>query len=327
MRQPKRGASEGSAQTGSHKTSLGDEPLTYRLGMDNRAEVRDFLTSRRARITPEQAGIEPVGRRRRVPGLRREEVSRLAGLSVDYYTRVERGNLSGVSDSVLDAIARALQLDQAEHDHLYDLARSAKAPPRRTKPRSDATATVRPELQYLLDAVTGAPAFIANNRMDILAANTLGYALYSDMYRGPVRPANHSRFIFLDPRAHNFYTDWESAASVNVAILRRDAGRNPHDRRLAELVGELSMRSDEFRARWAAHNVRRHYAGTKRFNHPVVGVLELTYQTIELEGDPGNSMTIYPAVPASPSDEKLRLLATWAATENIVELATARRAN
>ena len=290
--------------------------------MDNRAEVRQFLSTRRGRITPEQAGLEPYGGRRRVPGLRREEVARLAGVSVDYYTRLERGNLNGVSDSVLDAIARALELDRAEHDHLYDLARAANTSGRK-RAASAVPAGVRPELQYLLDAITGAPAFIGNNRMDILAANTLGYALYSDMYRSTARPANHSRFIFLDPRSHDFYTDWERAASTNVAILRREAGRHPHDKGIAELVGELSMRSDEFRTRWAAHNVRRHYAGTKFFQHPVVGLLELNYQVLELEEDPGHTLTVYPAIPGSPSDEALKLLASWAATENIVESAKA----
>jgi len=290
--------------------------------MDNRAEVRQFLSSRRARITPEQAGLELYGGRRRVPGLRREEVARLAGVSVDYYTRLERGNLTGCSDSVLDAIARALELDRAEHDHLYDLARAAHASGRK-RPAAPVPSGVRPELQYLLDTITGAPAFIGNNRMDIVAANALGYALYSDMYRGAARPANHSRFIFLDPRSHDFYTDWDRAASVNVAILRREAGRSPHDKGIAELVGELSMRSDEFRTRWAAHNVRRHYAGTKFFQHPVVGLLELNYQVLGLEEDPGHTLTVYPATPGSPSDEALKLLASWAATENIVESAQA----
>lgn len=290
--------------------------------MDHRAEIREFLASRRGRISPEQAGVEPSGGRRRVPGLRREEVARLAGVSVDYYTRLERGNLEGVSDSVLDAISRALALDPAEHDHLYDLARAAAPTARRVRSTAVA-ATVRPELQYFLDAITGAPAFITNNRMDMLAANALGFALYSEMYRGPQRPANRSRFIFLDPRAHDFYPDWERAANVNVAILRRDAGRSPHDRQLAELVGELSMRSEEFRTRWAAHDVRRHYAGRKQFQHPVVGLLELTFQAIELDQDPGHSITVYPAVPGSPSDEGLRLLASWAATEGVVERARA----
>lgn len=294
--------------------------------MDNRAEVRQFLSSRRGRITPEQAGIEPYGGRRRVPGLRREEVARLAGVSVDYYTRLERGNLSGVSDSVLDAIAGALELDRAEHDHLYDLARAANTSGRKRAASAGAASPskVRPELQYLLDAITDAPAFIGNNRLDIVAANTLGYALYSDMYRNPSRPANHSRFIFLDPRAHNFYTDWDRAANTNVAILRREAGRNPHDKGIAELIGELSMRSDEFRTLWAAHNVRRHYAGTKFFQHPVVGLLELNYQVLGLEEDPGHTLTVYPATPGSPSAEALKLLASWAVTENIVETAQAQ---
>ena len=294
--------------------------------MDNRAEVRQFLSSRRGRITPEQAGIEPYGGRRRVPGLRREEVARLAGVSVDYYTRLERGNLSGVSDSVLDAIAGALELDRAEHDHLYDLARAANTSGRKRAASAGAAvpAKVRPELQYLLDAITDAPAFIGNNRLDIVSANTLGYALYSDMYRNPSRPANHSRFIFLDPRAHNFYTDWDRAANTNVAILRREAGRNPHDKGIAELIGELSMRSDEFRTLWAAHNVRRHYAGTKFFQHPVVGLLELNYQVLGLEEDPGHTLTVYPATPGSPSAEALKLLASWAVTENIVETAQAK---
>jgi len=291
--------------------------------MDNRAEVRQFLSSRRGRITPEQAGIEPYGGRRRVPGLRREEVARLAGVSVDYYTRLERGNLSGVSDSVLDAIAGALELDRAEHDHLYDLARAANTSGRKRAAGAAASAPagVRPELQYLLDAITEAPAFIGNNRMDIVAANTLGYALYSDLYRNPSRPANHSRFIFLDPRAHNFYTDWDRAANTNVAILRREAGRNPHDKGIAELIGELSMRSDEFRTLWAAHNVRRHYAGTKFFQHPVVGLLELNYQVLGLEEDPGHTLTVYPATPGSPSEQGLKLLASWAATEKIADMA------
>ncbi|MDQ0824195.1 hypothetical protein QFZ60_000368 [Arthrobacter sp. B2I5] len=294
--------------------------------MDNRAEVRQFLSSRRGRITPEQAGIEPYGGRRRVPGLRREEVARLAGVSVDYYTRLERGNLSGVSDSVLDAIAGALELDRAEHDHLYDLARAANTPARKRAAGTGGSppSKVRPELQYLLDTITGAPAFIGNNRLDIVAANTLGYALYSDMYRSPARPANHSRFIFLDPRAHNFYPDWDRAANTNVAILRREAGRNPHDKGIAELIGELSMRSDEFRTLWAAHNVRRHYAGTKFFQHPVVGLLELNYQVLGLEEDPGHTLTVYPATPGSASEEALKLLASWAVTENIVEMAHAR---
>jgi transcriptional regulator with XRE-family HTH domain len=284
--------------------------------------VREFLASRRAKITPEMAGLTLYGGRRRVPGLRREEVAMLAGVSVDYYTKLERGNLAGTSESVLDAIARALKLDEAERDHLYNLARAA-GPSGRAQRRPLQSGAVRPTLQFMLDAITAAPAFIGNHHMDIVAANQLAYALYSEMYRGSTRPANHSRFIFLDPRAQDFYPNWELAANTNVAILRTQSGRNPFDKRLADLVGELSMRSEEFRTRWAAHNVRRHYAGTKIFRHPVVGELELSYEAMELAEDPGFTLTVYPAVPGSPSDERLRMLASWAATERIQDLAEA----
>lgn len=286
--------------------------------------VREFLASRRARITPEMAGLTLFGGRRRVPGLRREEVALLAGVSVDYYTKLERGNLAGTSESVLDAIARALNLDQAERDHLYNLAR-ASGPSGKAQRRPLQSGAVRPTLQFMLDSMTGSPAFIGNHHMDIVAANQLGYALYSEMYRGPARPANHSRFIFLDPRARDFYPNWDLAANTNVAILRTQSGRNPFDKRLADLVGELSMRSEEFRTRWAAHNVRRHYAGTKIFRHPVVGELELAYEAMELAEDPGFTLTVYPAVPGSPSDERIRMLASWAATERIQDLADAPR--
>ncbi|MFB2581376.1 helix-turn-helix transcriptional regulator [Herbiconiux sp. P15] len=288
--------------------------------MDNRNDVREFLVSRRARITPEQAGVVPTGGRRRVPGLRRDEVARLAGLSVDYYTRVERGNLVGVSDSVLDAVSRALSLDRAERDHLHDLARTANVGARARAPKAPAHA-LRPATQNLLDSITGAAAFVGNNRMDLVAANDLAFALYSEMYRTAARPANHSRFIFLDPRARDFYPDWDRAANVNVQILRRDAGRSPFDRELSDLVGELSVRSEEFRTLWGAHDVRRHYSGAKQFKHPVVGLLELTYHVMELEDDPGHTLTVYTAAPGSASEEGLRLLASWAATERIAEIA------
>ncbi|ASD22552.1 transcriptional regulator [Cryobacterium sp. LW097] len=288
--------------------------------MDNRNEVREFLVSRRARISPEQAGVEPTGGRRRVPGLRRDEVARLAGLSVDYYTRIERGNLTGVSDSVLDAVSRALNLDRAERDHLHDLARTANLGGRTRSPKP-ATHSLRPATQNLLDSITGAAAFVGNNRMDLVAANDLGFALYSEMYRTSARPANHSRFIFLDPRAHDFYPDWDRAANVNVQILRRDAGRSPFDKGLSDLVGELSVRSEEFRTLWGAHDVRRHYSGAKQFRHPAVGSLELTYHVMELEDDPGHTLTVYTPAPGSSSEEALRLLATWAATEHIAEIA------
>jgi transcriptional regulator with XRE-family HTH domain len=281
---------------------------------DHRSEVREFLMTRRARLSPQQAQVQTYGDRRRVTGLRREEVARLAGLSVDYYTRLERGNLKGVSDAVLEAIAQALQLDRGEHEHLFDLARTAN--PSGSRPsRTSVETAVRPELQFMLDAITEAPAFIANNRMDLVAANALATAMYSVLFRGTDRPANFSKHIFLDPGAREFYPDWDRAAWTNVAILRREAGRNPRDKRLAALVGELSMRSDEFRELWGTHDVRKHYAGVKTFRHPVVGLLELNFQSLELDGDPGLAMTVYTATPGSPTAESLRLLASWAATE------------
>ncbi|NHU86242.1 helix-turn-helix domain-containing protein [Kocuria sp. JC486] len=281
----------------------------------NKTEIREFLVSQRGRISPDQAGISPIGGRRRVPGLRREEVANLAGVSVDYYTRIERGNLSGASEEVLDAIAGALRLDPSERDHLHDLAVTANnGKARRRQPQSGTR--VRPELQYLLDAVTAAPAHITNRAMDMVAANALGWAMHPDLDERTGTPPNFSRYVFLDPRAHNFFADWERAADTNVAMLRREAGRNPYDKRLTDLVGELSVRSQEFRDRWAAHNVRKHYAGLKSFVHPVVGPLELTYQSIELDQDPGFALTVYPAVPGSASEEALRLLASWAASEH-----------
>lgn len=288
--------------------------------MDNRTEVREFLSSRRARITPEQAGLTLFGGNRRVPGLRREEAAMLAGVSVDYYTRLERGNLSGVSESVLEALARGLQLDDAERDHLFDLARAANASSRARQGKAQKQ-RIRPSVQFMLDAITGAPAFVRNGRMDILASNRLGIALYSQLYAEPTRPANHSRFIFLNPQALDFYPDWDLAANNNVALLRTESGRNPYDKGLADLVGELSMRSEEFRVRWAAHNVRRHYSGNKFFRHPVVGEIELLFEALQLAEDPGLTLTVYPAEPGSKSEESLRLLASWAATEHVEEWA------
>jgi transcriptional regulator with XRE-family HTH domain len=213
--------------------------------VDTRTEIREFLTSRRARITPEQAGLQWYGENRRVPGLRREEVALLAGVSVDYYTRLERGNMSGVSESVLEALARALQLDEAERAHLFDLARAAGTTARtRRRPMKQ---RVRPSVQHLLDAITGALALVQNGRLDILPANPLGRALYSEMYVDPVRPVNHARFVFLDPRAHDFYRAWERAANDTVAILRSEAGRDPYDRGL-----QTSSESCRRRARRSA---------------------------------------------------------------------------
>jgi len=281
--------------------------------VDTRNEIREFLTSRRAKITPAQAGLRTYGGNRRVPGLRREEVALLAGVSVDYYARLERGNANGVSETVLAALARALQLDEAERAHLFDLARATRTTPRTH--RRPARQRVRPSVQRMLDAMTGAPAFVRNRRLDILAANQPGYALYSELYVDPHRPANTARFAFLDPeRAANFFIDWERAADDAVAILRFEAGRDPYDRGLSDLVGELSTQSETFRTRWAAHNVRLHDTGVKHLHHPVVGDLSLTYERMELLADAGLTMYVYTAEPGSKSEEALNLLASWTAT-------------
>jgi len=280
--------------------------------MDNRAEVREFLATRRARLTPEQAGLPPYGGSRRVPGLRRAEVALLAGVSPDYYVRLERGNLSGVSDSVLDAVARALQLDEAERAHLHDLARAANTAPRAR--RRPSRQPVRPAIQQLLDAMTDAPAFVRNGRLDILAVNALGEAVYSPAFAGAERPVNLARFCFLEPAAEEFYPSWDDAANTTVALLRTEAGRDPFDKALSDLVGELATRSEKFRTLWAAHNVRLHLTGVKQFQHPVVGRLSLGFEAMPLPADPGLTMTAYHAEPGSPSQDALRLLASWAAT-------------
>ncbi|MGW3457724.1 helix-turn-helix domain-containing protein [Streptomyces albidoflavus] len=282
--------------------------------MDNRAEVREFLTSRRSRISPERAGL-PAGPRRRVPGLRRSEVAALADVSVEYYAKLERGHLAGVSPAVLEAVARALRLDDAEREHLLNLARAADGSDALARPRRRATRQWTPHrsLQWTLDAVTGGPAFVRNGRMDVLAANPLARAFYADVYADPHNQANLARFNFLDPASRRFYPDWDLAADVAVAILRTEAGRNPHDKELHDLVGELSTRSDAFRTRWGAHNVRHHGTGTKRFHHAAVGALTLAYEGLEMATEPGLTLTVYTAEPGSPSDEGLRLLASWAA--------------
>jgi transcriptional regulator with XRE-family HTH domain len=279
--------------------------------MDMTNDIGEYLTSRRARVTPQQVGLPTYGKRR-VPGLRREEVASLAGVSIDYYKRLERGNVSGVSDSVLEALAGALQLDDAERAHLFDLARAANptVAPRRRRPASQ---SVRPAVQRILDAM-GTPAVARNARVDYLAANQLGRALYAPLFESREQPANSARFTFLDPAAADFYPDWERVASDLVAHLRSEAGRNPYDRGLSDLVGELSTRSDEFRTRWAAHNVRFHQTGTKRLHHPVVGELSLSYETMDLAADAGLNLTVYTAEAGSASQQALDLLASWTAT-------------
>jgi transcriptional regulator with XRE-family HTH domain len=279
----------------------------------NKADVRDFLVTRRARITPQQAGLTFYGGNRRVPGLRREEVAMLAGVSADYYTRVEKGNLAGVSDSVLEAIAGALQLNEAERLHLFDLARTANISPARAAKRR-APQQIRPGIQLVLDGMTDIPAFVRNGRLDILAVNALGRALHSPIFASPVRPANFARFQFLDPAARDFYPAFGEATRTTVAILRTEAGRDPFNKPLTALIGELSTRSEEFRALWAAHDVRLHRTGVKQFRHPAVGLLDLMFEAMALEADEGLTLTAYTAEPGTPSHDGLKLLASWTAT-------------
>jgi transcriptional regulator with XRE-family HTH domain len=281
--------------------------------VDNRSDIREFLATRRAKITPEQVGLPAGGGRRRVPGLRREEVAVLAGVSPEWYGRLEKGHISGVSDAVLDAVAQALRLDEAERDHLYDLARAARPS---TAMRRRASPAVRPSVLRILDAMTSAPAFVRNGRLDILAINPLGRALYAPAFEESTRPANLARFNFLDPRSRDFYPEWDEAANTSVALLRTEAGRDPYNRDLTDLVGELATRSEEFRSRWAAHNVRLHRTGVKHFRHPVVGLLDLSFDALELPGVPGLTLTAYTAESGSAAEDALALLASWAATEH-----------
>lgn len=280
--------------------------------MDNRAEVRDFLMSRRARLTPQAAGI-PAGTNRRVAGLRRAEVALLADVSVEYYAKLERGHIGGASSSVLDAVSRALRLDDTERAHLLDLARAADGVPASARPRRPARqAASRPALQWALEAVTGGIAFVRNARQDLLAANALGRAFYSPLLGDGGRLPNLARFQFLDPASRDFYPDWDLFAEMCVAIMRAEAGRDPHDRGLQDLVGELSTRSETFRTLWGAHNVRTHGAGTKRFRHPVAGELVLAYEELAITAEPGLILMIYTAEPGSSSAERLGFLASWA---------------
>ena len=279
--------------------------------MDAASELARFLSSRRAKVTPEQVGLPSYGQRR-VPGLRREEVASLAGVSVDYYKRLERGNATGASDAVLEALADAMQLDDAERAHLLDLARAASPGPTRRAHRP-AQQRVRPVVQQILDSIN-APATVSNMRCDYLAANQLGRALYAPLFESREQPPNSARFTFLDPAAQDFFIDWEKAAKDLVATLRSMAGRNPYDRALTDLVGELSTRSEAFRTWWAAHNVRHHQTGTKRLHHPVVGDLTLSYEVMEVAADTELRLAIFTAEPGSPSEAAVNLLGSWTAT-------------
>lgn len=291
-------------------------------------DIAEFLSTRRARLTPDQADLPTYGTNRRVPGLRREEVALLAGISVEYYTKLERGNATGISDSVLDALGRALRLDDAERSYLYHLVRAANTTPRRAvERRHPSRATVRRSLQLVLDGMDAAPAYVRNGRMDILAANDLGRALYSPMYAMAGHPPNTARFAFLDPAAPDFFRDWDTVEADSVAILRAAAGRDPYDRQLTDLIGELCTRSDRFRLLWARHDVKLHRSGTKRLHHPVVGDLTLGYEAFGLPADPGQQLNVYIAEPGSPAAHALALLASWTATAGVPAPTSGRAAD
>jgi len=285
----------------------------------NRGEIRDFLASRRAKITPAQAGL-PTSARRRVAGLRREEVAVLAGVSTEWYTRLEKGHIGGVSEDVLDAVARALRLDDDERTYLFDLARMARPDSRTPSRRRDVE--VPPRVQWLLDSMTMSSAFVRNGRTDVIASNPLARALLAPMFDSATvdkrgRP-NIARYVFLDPGAHHFFVDWDAAGIATAALLRAEAGREPHDRTLRQLIGELSTLSPEFRSRWAAHDVLIRHDGMKRLRHPDVGHLELTFQSLDLPlpGRAVHDLVIYTAEPGTASEDRLKLLASLAATQS-----------
>lgn len=280
--------------------------------MDNKAEVREFLMTRRARVVPAEVGL-PSGGNRRVPGLRRAEVAMLADVSVEYYAKLERGQIAGASAAVLEALSRALLLDETERLHLLDLARAADGIPTSGRPRRRSTTALpaRPGLQRALDAITGGPAFVRDRHQNLVATNALGAAFYSPVIGSGGRAPNLARFQFLDPAARDFYPDWELFAQMCVGIMRVEAGRDPHDRTLQDLVGELTTRSETFARLWSAHDVRTHGVGTKRFHHPVVGELTLTYEELAVTAEDGLALLIYTAEPGSPSAERLQMLASW----------------
>lgn len=287
--------------------------------MDQQDEAREFLASRRARLTPAAVGLPPSIGRRRVPGLRRDEVAALAGLSSEDYAHLERGNLARASDAALDALARALRLDEAEQLHLRNLAHAARVPARqrRTSGRSAPVAPVHVSMQRILDALTTVPAYVRDGRIDMVAANTLARELHSPVFafaRATGTLPNTARFAFLDPAGRHFYPDWDQVTRDVVAALHAAAGHNPYHRPLTDLIGELSTRSDTFRALWADHNVGLHRTGTKRMRHPDVGLLELDYDVMEPLGEPDRTLIAYTAAPGTPTADKLALLATLAAT-------------
>jgi transcriptional regulator with XRE-family HTH domain len=277
-------------------------------GLDRRAELSEFLRTRRARLKPEDVGLPDFGRHRRVPGLRREELAQLAGVSVAYYTRLEQGNGRNVSAEVLDSIARALRLTDAEHAHLTHLAK-----PKHKKKPTARTQQARASLRQLLDQMDGVPAYIGGRRTEILAWNRMAAAVFGDWAELPVAERNWARLVFLRPEYRDLYVDWEQKAIDIVCVLRMDAGCYPDDPRLSALVGELSVKSEDFRRLWATHDVKEKSHGVKRLRHPLVGELSLNYESFRLPDDSDQAMVAYHAEPGSPSAEALRLLASWGA--------------
>jgi transcriptional regulator with XRE-family HTH domain len=275
-------------------------------GAGGNTELREFLRSRRARITPEAAGLSPQPGTRRVPGLRREEVAQLAGVSVDYYIRLERGRGSNVSEAVLDGVARALRLNNTERGHLFALARPARARQRPMAPQR-----VRPGLYRVLETMTDIPVIVLGRRLDVLAANPLARAFYTDFDALPHRERNMARYMFLDEGARELYTDWAGNARGMVATLHLYAGGHSHDPQFAELIGELSLRDRDFRRWWADQDVLRRTNGTKSYHHSLVGDLTLDYEALNPAGDPEQTLGLHTAEPGSPSEHALRLLAGW----------------
>uniref|UniRef100_A0AAU2JV00 Helix-turn-helix transcriptional regulator n=1 Tax=Streptomyces sp. NBC_00049 TaxID=2903617 RepID=A0AAU2JV00_9ACTN len=277
--------------------------------LDQRAELGEFLRSRRARLRPEDVGLPDYGRRRRVPGLRREELAQLAGVSVAYYTRLEQGAGHNVSAEVLDAIARALRLDGTEQAHLMHLAR----PKARRRRQGHRPQQVRPELRALMDAMDGVPAYLVGHRQDVIGWNRLAAAVFGDFGKLAATDRNLVRLVFLDAATAELYADWECRACEVVSNLRMYAGQNPDDEQLSALVGELSVKDEEFRRLWAAHTVADKTHGVKQLRHPLVGEMHLAFETFRLPDDPAQSLVTFHAAPGSPSADALRLLASWGA--------------
>ncbi len=285
-----------------------DAHTSHSDGLDQRAELSEFLRTRRARLEPGDVGIPWQGRHRRVPGLRREELAQLAGVSVAYYTRLEQGNGRNVSAEVLDSIARALRLTDAEHAHLTRLAKPKQL---RRKNRAPERQQVRIGLRQLLGSMDGMPAYVAGARSEILAWNRMAAALFGDWGKLPPAERNWAWLTFLSPDYRRLFLDWDSKASDMVSYLRLYAGQHPDDPKLSALVGELSVKSEEFRRLWATHDVKEKGHGVKRMRHPLVGELTLAYETLYLPDDAEQYLCVYHAEPGSPSAEALSLLASW----------------